>query len=78
MIGTIRYADGRRYICDDCGKAVQHFKSYDDARRAGWAVSWERTYCYCPKCAPYHRLGGATKATEHGLPKSVEQLRIGN
>lgn len=61
MIGKIRYADGRNYICDDCAKASAKFKSYDEARAAGWAVSWERSFCFCPSCAPYHRLGGAKK-----------------
>lgn len=78
MISKIRYPDGRTYICDDCGKEVAKFKNYEEARAAGWAVSWERTYCYCPKCAPYHRLGGANKPTATNLPKNVEQLRIGN
>lgn len=78
MIGEIRYADGRDYVCDDCGKEKARFKNYDEARHtAGWAVSWERTYCYCPKCAPFHRLGGANKPTAATLPKNGEQLRIG-
>lgn len=78
MISKVRYPDGRTYICDDCKKEIAKFKNYDEARAASWAVSWERTYCYCPKCAPYHRFGGANKLSAATLPKNDEQLRIGN
>ncbi len=79
MIGKIRYPDGRTYICDDCNKEVAKFTNYDNARAAGWAVSWERTYCYCPTCATAHRLGGANgKHTkpQQWLPKGLEQIKI--
>lgn len=79
MISKIRYPDGRTYICDDCKKEIKKFTNYDNARAAGWAVSWERTYCYCPACAPAHRLGGANgKHTKpkQWLPKGFEQIKI--
>lgn len=78
MIGKIRFENGRNYVCDDCNQKTGRFKNYEAARAAGWAVSWERTYCYCPACAPYHRFGGATRNTASTLPKNGEQLRIGD
>lgn len=58
MIGKIRYADGRNYVCDECKNEVKRFKNYDEARRAGWAISYFRDKCYCPNCAELHRHAG--------------------
>lgn len=46
------------YICDDCREQAA-FRSYKKARAAGWALAADYKNCYCPKCAPPHRLGGA-------------------
>lgn len=78
MIAKIVYPDGRTYICDGCKKAVAKFKNYDAARNAGWAISWERTLCYCPKCAPKHRRGEAKKKNVAVLPKNCGQISIDN
>lgn len=51
-----------QYICDDCG-AVGEFSSYIEARAADWAISRDYKTCYCPECAPPHRLGGANGKT---------------
>lgn len=58
MISKIRYPDGRTYICDDCKASAGKFKNYDAARSAGWAISYDRIECYCPKCAAKHRNVG--------------------
>lgn len=65
--------DGKReYKCDGCG-VVAHFKSIDAARKpGGWGVSYERTFCYCPTCAPkYRHVGRAGIKSEQG-----QQLKI--
>lgn len=66
------------YTCDDCGiKAV--FKSYKKARAAGWALSGNYKNCYCPECAPPHRLGGANGKSvppKHWLPDGFEQIKL--
>lgn len=77
MISKTRYESGRTYVCDDCNKEVDHFKNYEEARAAGWAVSWERTACYCPSCAPYHRFGGATNKNRPAPSQNAAQLNIG-
>lgn len=67
------------YTCDDCREAQATFKSYKKARAAGWALAADYTTCYCPECAPPHRLGGAngkTTTARHWLPKGCEQLEI--
>ncbi len=48
----------KKYICDDCG-ATCEFTSYVKARAASWAISRDYSRCYCPMCAPDHRVGGA-------------------
>ncbi len=70
------------YICDDCGERGE-FVSYLKARAANWAISRDYKSCYCPECAPAHRLGGANgkRTTSRGsarqwLPKGFEQLSI--
>ncbi len=60
MISNVKYPDGRTYFCDDCKKAVDRFTSYDKARAAGWAISYDRKNCYCPSCAPFRRNVGHT------------------
>ena len=50
------------YTCDDC-KTTGTFSSYLKARAAGWAISRNYQTCYCPECAPPHRLGGANGKT---------------
>lgn len=67
------------YDCDDCRTARATFKSYVKARAAGWAISRDSETCYCPECAPAHRLGGANgKHTKprKWLPDGFEQLEI--
>ncbi len=81
MIEKIRYPDGRDYICDDCKKVVGRFGSYRKAQAAGWAVSDERTHCYCPNCAPNHRntgRAGALSSNGSWLPIGWEQTKIEN
>ena len=46
------------YYCDDCN-AYAVFRSDEKARKAGWAVARGGVTCWCPECAPAHRLGGA-------------------
>ncbi len=67
--------DKINYTCDDC-KAQAIFKSYKKARAEGWAVGEDYIACYCPECAPAHRLGGANgKSTlKKWLPDGFEQL----
>lgn len=68
----------RKYVCDDCGTSAE-FTSYIKARGAGWAISRDYKTCYCPECAPPHRLGGANgKHTKpkQWLPKGYEQIKI--
>lgn len=68
----------KKYTCDDC-HTTANFTSYIKARAAGWAISKDYKYCYCPECAPPHRLGGAngkTTAARHWLPNGCEQLSI--
>lgn len=50
----------RNYICDDCKDEIATFSNYDKARAEGWAISYTRLKCYCPKCAPYHRHVGCS------------------
>ncbi|MDE7181505.1 MAG: hypothetical protein K2O41_00550 [Clostridia bacterium] len=66
------------YTCDDCHETAV-FRSYKKARAAGWAISKDYKNCYCPECAPAHRLGGANgKRTtpRQWLPEGFEQLKI--
>lgn len=64
------------YTCDDC-HVTAVFRSYLKARAADWAISKDYKNCYCPECAPAHRLGGANgKTAKHWLPKGFEQLSI--
>ncbi len=68
----------KTYTCDDCG-ARGEFASYLKARAANWAISRDYKSCYCPECAPVHRLGGAngkTNAAGRWLPKGCEQLEL--
>ncbi|MDE6597254.1 MAG: hypothetical protein K2K60_01270 [Clostridia bacterium] len=68
----------KTYTCDDCGERGE-FTSYVKARGAGWAISRDYKSCYCPECAPVHRLGGANgrrTAPRSWLPKGFEQLSI--
>lgn len=68
----------RIYICDDCG-ARGEFTSYVKARAAHWAVSRDYSNCYCPKCAPEHRKGGANgkrTPSRKRFSNSFEQLKI--
>ncbi len=72
----------KTYTCDDCG-ARGEFASYLKARAANWAISRDYKSCYCPECAPVHRLGGANGKTNAArmhagrwLPKGFEQLSI--
>lgn len=66
------------YDCDDC-HVTAVFKSYKKARAAGWAVGGNYENCYCPECAPPHRLGAAKKKNnppKPWLPDGFEQLSI--
>lgn len=68
----------KTYTCDDCG-ACGEFASYLKARAANWAISRDYKSCYCPECAPVHRLGGANGkriTRRHKLPNSFEQLQF--
>lgn len=69
----------KTYKCDDCGR-TDEFSSYKKARVANWAVSKDYAKCYCPNCAPSHRLGGANKQQKScaELPEEFQQLRIGD
>lgn len=68
-----------QYICDDCG-TVGEFSSYIKARAANWAISRDYKTCFCPECAPPHRLGGANGKTNAPAkwqpPQGFEQLKI--
>lgn len=69
--------DKINYACDDCRDNAEVFKSYKKARAAGWALARDGVTCWCPECAPAHRLGGAngkTNAPRQWLPKGCEQL----
>lgn len=66
----------KMYICDDCGRE-DAFTSYKKARGAGWAIARGYKKCYCPNCAPDHRIGRAFYASDHSeLPAGWEQLKI--
>ncbi len=70
--------DKINYTCDDC-KTQAIFKSYIKARSAGWAIAKDYANCYCPECAPAHRLGGAngkTTSPKKWLPDGFEQLKL--
>lgn len=70
--------DKIKYRCDDCHESAV-FRSDEKARKAGWAVARDNVTCWCPECAPAHRLGGAngkTNAPRRWLPKDYEQLSI--
>ncbi|MDE6597974.1 MAG: hypothetical protein K2K60_04995 [Clostridia bacterium] len=73
--------DKINYACDDCGETAT-FSSKDKARKkGGWAVARDNKYCYCPECAPAHRLGGANGKRKNArprpwLPKGCVQLSI--
>ncbi len=71
MISTTVRPEGRLYVCDGCKKAVAAFRSYDQARAAGWAVTYDRKGCYCPSCAPFHRNVGRS-----GKPRKYVQVRL--
>ncbi len=71
--------DKINYTCDDCKENHAVFRSDEKARKAGWAVARDNVTCWCPECAPVHRLGGAngkTNAPRRWLPKDYEQLSI--
>ena len=71
-------AEAKVYTCDDCGTRGE-FKNYVEARAASWAISKDYKNCYCPECAPAHRLGGANgkrTGTRQWLPEGFEQLKI--
>ncbi len=75
--------DKINYTCDDCKDICAVFRSVDEARRAGWGLARDNVMCWCPECAPAHRLGGANgKRTVRAstprswLPKGFEQLKI--
>lgn len=67
------------YTCDDCG-TQDTFSSYLKARAASWAISKDYKRCYCPECAPAHRLGGANGKTKPAHkwqpPQGYEQLKL--
>ena len=65
------------YKCDDCGRKDE-FTSYVKARAADSPISKYYKKCYCPNCAPNHRLGAANNANTGGLPQGWEQLKIDN
>lgn len=51
------------FSCDHPGcieglNSKVEFTSIQLAREYGWAISRDRKYCYCPKCAPMHRNVG--------------------
>ena len=75
--------DKINYTCDDCKEKHAVFRSDEKARKAGWAVARDNVTCWCPECAPVHRLGGANgkrtvrASTRRGwLPNGFEQLKI--
>ena len=68
----------KTYTCADCGIKGE-FITYVDARKADWALSKDYKTCYCPECAPPHRLGGANKKdveVVQDLGDGWEQLKI--
>ncbi|MDE5943799.1 MAG: hypothetical protein K2H30_06310 [Clostridia bacterium] len=71
--------DKINYSCDDCN-AHAVFRSDEKARKAGWAVARDSVTCWCPNCAPAHRLGGAngksTAPHKRKPPQGYEQLKI--
>ncbi|MDE7182597.1 MAG: hypothetical protein K2O41_06190 [Clostridia bacterium] len=72
--------DKINYACDDCKEAFAVFRSDEKARAAGWGIKRGGVICWCPECAPAHRLGGAngkrTPSKRWQLPKGYEQLKI--
>ena len=74
--------DKINYACDDCRENTAVFKSYKKARESNWALARDGVTCWCPECAPAHRLGGANskKRTNNNvqqwLPEGLEQLKI--
>ena len=67
------------YACDDCKEKEAVFKSYKKARDAGWGLAENYETCWCPECAPAHRLGGANgkrKKPRKWLPDGFEQLQL--
>lgn len=72
--------DKINYTCDDCKNVHTTFKSRNAALAAGWAVARDYTKCYCPTCAPSHRLGGANgkhkRPQQLRLPKGYEQITL--
>jgi len=72
--------DKINYDCDDCREAHAVFRSTDAARASGWGLARDNKTCWCPECAPAHRLGGAngkrTTAPRQWLPKGCEQLKL--
>lgn len=70
--------DKINYTCDDCHESAV-FRSDEKARKAGWGIKRDNVTCWCPECAPAHRLGGANgKRTpcRRTLPIGFEQLKI--
>jgi hypothetical protein len=70
--------DKINYTCDDCHESAV-FRSDEKARKAGWGIKRDNVTCWCPECAPAHRLGGANGkriTRRHILPKGYEQLKI--
>ena len=76
MIDKDRIDGKRKYTCDnpDCG-TVAHFSNIDEAQKKyGWGISYERIYCYCPKCAPkYRHVGRAGIKTGQGQQLSIDE-----
>jgi hypothetical protein len=71
MIGKNVYDGKRTYVCDDCQKIVERFRSYQEAITQGWAISRNRIKCYCPNCAPFRRNVG-----RKGTKRVIVQLNI--
>ncbi len=70
--------DKINYTCDDCHESAV-FRSDEKARKSGWALARDNVTCWCPSCAPAHRLGGANGkriTRRHKLPNSFEQLQF--
>lgn len=72
--------DKIKYRCDDCREREAIFKSYKEARAAGWGLAADYKTCFCPECAPAHRLGGANgkraSTRRSWLPDGFEQIKI--
>lgn len=75
--------DKINYACDDCKEVSAVFRSYKKARDNGWSLARDGVTCWCPECAPAHRLGGANSRkrtnnnnTRQWLPEGFEQLKI--